>query len=591
MLDVAIGLTFIYALLSIVCSAAKELMEAQLKTRAKNLELGLREMLQDPEGNGACWQLWNHPLISGLFPGTYNHPKTEDVNFWFGTSNLPSYLPTAVFSRAFMNILFGDKKLAADQRLAAAQKDLEDINALVARAKNQPTPDAVLKASAAVTAAQAKLTDLEAQDAAVSAARAALTEAEASLAAANSQLDPATGQPVPDAVSTARAAVTEAQANLEAVIARTGSSTSASASDAVAGARAAVTQAQTELTQIEALIVVPFADLPAPAAVSAALAAVTTAQQNASLKSLIDQAVLNDPSKAPQNNSATCIQWIASVTQAVIDFFRRILLETKPASGPPKERDESLKKALKALADQASGDMLLFQKELEAWFDARMERLSGLYKRWTNLTLIGLGVFVAASMNVDTIAILHQLSTDDNLRKSVVEMAMAENTERNGALAQQRSALEIARTSYYGALNASKPGVPPTELESAKKAVDDAQLRLTEAEVNRDKDDKRAREKLEALQNAADKSRLAIGWQDVKWEPRKEYDWWLTKLFGIILTAIAISFGAPFWFDLLNQFISIRSALQPPVKTQQTTSTSIQSGSTQTTTTQTVPPR
>jgi hypothetical protein len=36
------------------------------------------------------------------------------------------------------------------------------------------------------------------------------------------------------------------------------------------------------------------------------------------------------------------------------------------------------------------------------------------------------------------------------------------------------------------------------------------------------------------------------------------------KLLGLILTAIAVSLGAPFWFDLLNKIINIRSAGRAP---------------------------
>jgi hypothetical protein len=33
-----------------------------------------------------------------------------------------------------------------------------------------------------------------------------------------------------------------------------------------------------------------------------------------------------------------------------------------------------------------------------------------------------------------------------------------------------------------------------------------------------------------------------------------------------LLTALAISLGAPFWFDLLNKFIVIRSVVKPHEK-------------------------
>ncbi len=40
----------------------------------------------------------------------------------------------------------------------------------------------------------------------------------------------------------------------------------------------------------------------------------------------------------------------------------------------------------------------------------------------------------------------------------------------------------------------------------------------------------------------------------------------VAKLFGWIVSIIAIQLGAPFWFDLLKQFVNIRQAAAPPVK-------------------------
>jgi hypothetical protein len=41
---------------------------------------------------------------------------------------------------------------------------------------------------------------------------------------------------------------------------------------------------------------------------------------------------------------------------------------------------------------------------------------------------------------------------------------------------------------------------------------------------------------------------------------------WTLKIIGWLLTALAVSLGAPFWFDLLNKFIVIRSAVKPREK-------------------------
>jgi hypothetical protein len=36
--------------------------------------------------------------------------------------------------------------------------------------------------------------------------------------------------------------------------------------------------------------------------------------------------------------------------------------------------------------------------------------------------------------------------------------------------------------------------------------------------------------------------------------------WWLLKIIGILFTVLAVTLGAPFWFDFLNKIVKIRSS-------------------------------
>ena len=47
-LDVAVGVIFVFLLVSMICSAIREGLETVLKTRAAYLEQGIRELLRDP---------------------------------------------------------------------------------------------------------------------------------------------------------------------------------------------------------------------------------------------------------------------------------------------------------------------------------------------------------------------------------------------------------------------------------------------------------------------------------------------------------------------------------------------------------------
>ena len=63
-LEVAMGMIFVYLLLSLMCSALSELIEGVLKRRAKYLEEGIRNLLNDP---GTATKLYQHPLIKALY--------------------------------------------------------------------------------------------------------------------------------------------------------------------------------------------------------------------------------------------------------------------------------------------------------------------------------------------------------------------------------------------------------------------------------------------------------------------------------------------------------------------------------------------
>jgi hypothetical protein len=103
-LDVAIGLVFVFLLVSLICTAVREAIEAWLKSRATYLERGIRMLL----GNGAdglVKQLYAHPLVDCLFEGEYVAPGTGLASLR-GTK-LPSYIPSANFAAALLDLAAG----------------------------------------------------------------------------------------------------------------------------------------------------------------------------------------------------------------------------------------------------------------------------------------------------------------------------------------------------------------------------------------------------------------------------------------------------------------------------------------------------
>jgi hypothetical protein len=119
-LNVALGMVFVYLLLSLICSAVKELIEQVMKHRARDLERSLRELLADPDGTGLVQKIYNHGMVFGLFKGAYNPARSK--------RNLPSYIPTGNFCPAMPNIIAPDGDLTiASLRLSVARIDNQRV--------------------------------------------------------------------------------------------------------------------------------------------------------------------------------------------------------------------------------------------------------------------------------------------------------------------------------------------------------------------------------------------------------------------------------------------------------------------------------
>jgi hypothetical protein len=164
--------------------------------------------------------------------------------------------------------------------------------------------------------------------------------------------------------------------------------------------------------------------------------------------------------------------------------------------------------ALKLLLANAKNDP---QKELvylENWYNDTMDRVSGWYKRNVQLIIFILGCVIVVVLNVDTIAIITNISNDSVIRAGLVSAAQ-------GAAAS------------------------PTQIGDLPK-----------------------------LQQAIEQIQPVIGWSASTLPT--DFSGWFLKIVGLLATIIAISLGAPFWFDLLNKFMSFRSS-GPPAQTSSST--------------------
>ena len=189
---------------------------------------------------------------------------------------------------------------------------------------------------------------------------------------------------------------------------------------------------------------------------------------------------------------------------------------------------------------KAETDLSRVQENVETWFNDSMERVAGWYKRKTQTLTFALALVFTVALNVDSIMITKRLSSDTTLRAAVV--ATAEKS------AQQPAAIVVTQPASVG-------GAQSAGQENIEARTSAAYQALLKNQAG--------------LQSLG----LPLGWGDANNWPAgsgsSAYCWnWIAKVFGLLLTAGAASLGAPFWFDMLNKVVSIRSAGKAPEEKQ-----------------------
>jgi hypothetical protein len=213
-------------------------------------------------------------------------------------------------------------------------------------------------------------------------------------------------------------------------------------------------------------------------------------------------------------------------------------IKLKNAQNPNKEiNDETLKNLMNLFAD-ARQDSFVFKNKLEDWFDETMERASGWYKKQTQSILLIIGFVIAVAFNVDAIAISKILMKDKKAREQMVQLAISKQ-EQYGKIVDTTQKIKVTKTSIVNG------DTTITSFDSTiKSPISDNFLENTYSALTKD--------------GAGVMGILGLrGIEDKKLKSQYQGHWFLV-LVGWLLTALAISLGAPFWFDLLNKFIKLR---------------------------------
>jgi hypothetical protein len=112
-------------------------------------------------------------------------------------------------------------------------------------------------------------------------------------------------------------------------------------------------------------------------------------------------------------------------------------------------------RALDALRLEAKDDVDALRTAVEKWYDSVMERVSGLYKRWTQAVSIGIGLLVSGILNIDTIRLFRAFWTQPALRAAAADYAARITTNAAPPAGQQL----ISDIGAFGAPLGWGPGV------------------------------------------------------------------------------------------------------------------------------------
>jgi hypothetical protein len=251
------------------------------------------------------------------------------------------------------------------------------------------------------------------------------------------------------------------------------------------------------------------------------------------------------------------------------------------------------KEHLQSLMNDANNDPMKFKILLEDWFNTTMDRASGWYKRSVQVILFIIGLWLAFIFNLDTAAIIKTLSKDPHAREQLAKMAV-EFSQNDANLAQNKPGTQLKDSLLTsGKFNKrmdsleSIRGILNQDISATQDILGGWHISKELQYYNKTWFDKlKVKPQLNkdfvyvpytitstpilivvhksvslpvlkcVLPVALDKDKkLTISPLMYKMGYVFDHFW------GYFLTALALSLGSPFWFDLLNKLVKLKTSV------------------------------
>lgn len=199
-----------------------------------------------------------------------------------------------------------------------------------------------------------------------------------------------------------------------------------------------------------------------------------------------------------------------AVATALIDSLdpnKPVALVSDVTEAAQKLPESNIRDTILLAATTAGNDLEKVRLEVAAWYDNAMDRVNGVYRRNLRWLSLGAGLALAVILNADTVSVAQALWRDGALRSEIVSMSDRLNPIDQSNFSQGMSNLSSVES-----------GLRP----------------------------------------------FPLGWSEATSAWLKSPLGVVAKILGLLITALSVSLGAPFWFDLLSKFMNVRSAGTKP---------------------------
>ena len=481
--EVAIGIIFVWTMLSLAIVQIQEWITTMLDKRAKDMEAAIHEMLANPNLRS---QFYDHPVVRGL-TSRKKRRKPSRVPAWLYNAplirgftqekrRLPSYIPSQQFSLALFDIAMtaGTESSLIQQGIFKLRDDLE-------KNKNKPKDQAVIDAL-----------------------------------------------------------------NILADLARS----------------AAATEAGTSITNIGLNLLKKRVE--------------EFSKQFPEYKEVMDRALTEAELLKKEIEKVKRKQKPEEGGDVVLTKLKDGIAALSVISPELNQSLSSLLLNIEQFTAQGESNIAKARKNVEKWFDDSMDRVTGVFKRYSQSMALVIGMIIAAVLNVDSINLTLYLWREPSVREVLV--AKAENFElpQEQLASNPEQTLQAFRDKFVG-LNLPVGWVLR---DAGDQAVFDSTCQIFPGAgqsfgipVVIPKFVTSLAGRVGFSPNSENEFIKTAATSFNNWnkkciappEANSESNFAL-KFFGMLLTAVAARQGAPFWFDLLKKVVNVRATGINPVE-------------------------